>query len=223
MIKNSEFKENSEKESVNIPKYIHMIWVGNKPIPDIYQKCIKIWKEMHPDFKFKLWKNEDLTEDNFPSIFKYLKKCQCPAQMADIMRIEIIYRNGGIYLDCDIKPIKKLNNILRMGSLVVCNESTNNNVMSTGFFASCSYHPAMKAYLELLQTVDWKNKKINEQTGPYRWMEALTKSKSKYIKLPIKAFYSVPFRPGVRNIKQIFSMTYNDPYIYGVHMWGKSW
>ena len=37
-----------------IPKILHFLWMGPK-MPDIYQKSLDRWKELHPDYEVKLW------------------------------------------------------------------------------------------------------------------------------------------------------------------------
>ena len=38
-----------------IPKVIHYIWLGGKPLPKIAQKCIESWKKFCPNFEIKKW------------------------------------------------------------------------------------------------------------------------------------------------------------------------
>ena len=38
-----------------IPKVINYCWFGPAPIPDIVKKCIASWKKQCPDYKIKLW------------------------------------------------------------------------------------------------------------------------------------------------------------------------
>ena len=91
-----------------IPKIIHQIWLGSKPPP---KDWMKTWKEKHPEWDYILW-----TEDNIP--FKKLvnrdllteaeeldNKYAC---ICDIVRLEILYRCGGFYIDADIICLKNM-------------------------------------------------------------------------------------------------------------------
>ena len=200
-----------------IPKKIHMIWIGDKPIPKTYVKYVEGWFNLHPDYQNKLWKNEDITEKNFPISFKYLKYSRCSAQTVDIIRQEILYHHGGIYLDCDMKPIKNLNILIANESLVVCNEDESNDYMSIGFIASSKYNPVVLDYLNTLSDVNWDSQDINIETGPYKWMKSISRSKDKIKILPTITFYPIPYGQDI-NHPDIY-----DNKTYGVHMWGKNW
>lgn len=64
--------------------------------------------KLYPDFKFKLWTEKNITRTNFPltydmiqSLFeadKYVRYSRL-ATIADLMRHELMYREGGFYLD----------------------------------------------------------------------------------------------------------------------------
>ena len=45
-----------------IPKKIHYIWLGGKPLPKIAEKCIKSWKKHCPDYEIRIvaqWVGDD--------------------------------------------------------------------------------------------------------------------------------------------------------------------
>ena len=44
-----------------IPKIIHQIWIGPKPIPDQYKEFSQKMIEMHPDWEYHLWGHEIFT------------------------------------------------------------------------------------------------------------------------------------------------------------------
>jgi len=102
-------KENIYSLSVvnKIPKKIHQIWVGDKPIPKLYQKFMQSWKDHHPDWEYYLWTDKDI--EDFPWINKTLfDAAKNPGMKSDIWRYEIIYRYGGVYVDCDMKNKRPL-------------------------------------------------------------------------------------------------------------------
>ena len=89
-----------------IPKIIHQIWIGSKPIPYEYINTIK---NMNYDYEHILW-----TEEEFKKRHMYFK-CQHQIDLideicgkVDIMRVEILNRFGGIYIDADTFAIERL-------------------------------------------------------------------------------------------------------------------
>lgn len=93
-----------------IPKVIYNIWLGRQPIPENRRKYIDTWKKINPDYKVVT-----ITEDDFDinkcmyikSALKYKKW----AFASDMLRLIVLYENGGFYLDTNnelLKPLGKL-------------------------------------------------------------------------------------------------------------------
>ena len=100
-----------------IPKLIHQIWIGPKPIPEFCYDFMMEIKNKHEDlgYIYKFWGNElweKYKEDKFiksyskdPEKFKY-------AYISDRFRLLLLRDYGGIYLDADCKIIKDFDVIL---------------------------------------------------------------------------------------------------------------
>ena len=88
-----------------IPKKIHYCWFGRAAKPRLAEKCIKSWKKYCPDYEIIEW-----NEDNFDvNLNPYTKMCYTQkkyAFLSDYIRLLIVYRHGGIYLDTDVEIIK---------------------------------------------------------------------------------------------------------------------
>ena len=94
-----------------IPKIIHYCWFGPSEMPMEQKEYIKYWKELHPDWKFKLW-----TEKNSPMKKQYLKNAFSErkwSNMSNYVRLFAVYNNGGIYIDTDYQLLKPLDRFLR--------------------------------------------------------------------------------------------------------------
>ena len=91
---------------MSIPKIIHQLWIGSKPAPTT---LMSTWKDKHPDFEYIFWNEEEIKKREF--IFKCQDKIDEIEEIngkADIMRWEILYKYGGVFLDADsicIEPI----------------------------------------------------------------------------------------------------------------------
>ncbi|HAT4180129.1 glycosyltransferase family 32 protein [Clostridium perfringens] len=94
-----------------IPKKIHYCWFGGNPIPEKDKKCIESWKKMCPDYEIIEWNesNYDLTRNKYMQAAYKEKKL---GFVPDYARLDIIYNNGGIYLDTDVELIKNLDELL---------------------------------------------------------------------------------------------------------------
>ena len=58
-----------------IPKVIHLIWIGDKPVPDYIKLFIDSYF-MVMQFQIKLWTQSNLTKSNFPKTYKYIQKAK---------------------------------------------------------------------------------------------------------------------------------------------------
>jgi mannosyltransferase OCH1-like enzyme len=87
---------------------IHQIWVGDKKIPSHIKDYMDEVKELHPKFNYYLW-----NDDNLPELPQHLKEIydayEQPAVKADLLRMYVVHKFGGIYLDADLKTINGLN------------------------------------------------------------------------------------------------------------------
>ena len=92
-----------------IPKIIHQLWIGPDPMPEHCVEFCKEMKDMNPEFEHKLWGNEVLKEFNDDKyLYSYLElNSGIPiAFICDRIRLLLLKKYGGIYLDVDCKPIK---------------------------------------------------------------------------------------------------------------------
>ena len=90
-----------------IPKIIHYVWLGGVPLPSKDAEYIENWQKLNPDFKIKHWSEKDVDLSKYPLARRALKEERW-ALAADIIRMIVIYENGGIYLDTDIELLKPL-------------------------------------------------------------------------------------------------------------------
>ena len=83
-----------------IPKVIHYVWFGDE-MPQQVVECIETWKSKMPNFKFKKWGSESLTQINSIYLNEAISSKKW-AFAADYIRLFALYNEGGIYLDTDV-------------------------------------------------------------------------------------------------------------------------
>lgn len=100
-----------EGDKTMIPKKIHYCWFGGKPFPEKAQKCISSWKKYCPDYEIIEW-----NESNFDiHINPYVEMCYNMKQYAfltDYLRLVVLEKYGGIYMDTDVEVVKPLDPLL---------------------------------------------------------------------------------------------------------------
>ena len=95
-----------------IPKKIHYCWFGGKPMPEQMIRFIESWKKYCPDYEIIRWdeNNYDLTK-SIPFV-KQAYECKKYAFVSDYVRLDVMYHDGGIYMDTDIELVKPLDSFL---------------------------------------------------------------------------------------------------------------
>jgi mannosyltransferase OCH1-like enzyme len=91
---------------------IHQIWIGDNPLPTEWTDTVKEFAKKY-DYTYKLWTDssvKDLGMDEIPGLKPlYASFGRELAGRADILRLLILYKYGGIYIDADtviMKPEK---------------------------------------------------------------------------------------------------------------------
>lgn len=140
-----------------IPKVIHYCWFGKGKYPRIVKKCINSWKEYCSDYEIKLW-----NEDNY-DVYKndYVREAYQSKKWAfvsDFARLDIIYNEGGIYLDTDVELIKSMDNLLDLE----CFLSSDGSGINTGIgFGASKNNDVIHKMMEL-----YSSKKFMTLNGP---------------------------------------------------------
>lgn len=86
-----------------IPKIIHQIWLGPNLPPSYFYDFQAKWKELHPGWEYKLWNEESLEKLHLDN-WDLVEKSRNWAEKSDIIRGELLYRFGGVYIDDDYEP-----------------------------------------------------------------------------------------------------------------------
>mgnify|MGYP003113405588 CR=1 FL=1 len=103
-----------------IPKIIHQIWLGGQIIPKQIVNCMKSCREKHPGWQYILW-----TEENLPSIVHFRQEWdldQNYARKSDLLRLQVLYDYGGVYLDTDMECIKPIDGLMEGHTMVMATE-----------------------------------------------------------------------------------------------------
>ncbi|HCL00889.1 MAG TPA: hypothetical protein DHW61_00440 [Lachnoclostridium phytofermentans] len=128
-----------------IPRKIHYCWFGGKEIPEFLQNCINSWKELCPDYEIIEWNesNYDVNKHKFTKEAFEQKKY---GFVTDVARLDILYENGGIYLDTDVTLIKNLDDCLYQQGFVGVEKW--GNVNTGGGCGFMKQHPMLKQMLD---------------------------------------------------------------------------
>lgn len=96
-----------------IPKVIHYCWFGGGTKPKLTEKCIQSWRIFCPDYQIVEWNENNYDISAAPLYVRQAYAAKKWAFVTDYARLQIIYENGGIYMDTDVELKKPLDDLLR--------------------------------------------------------------------------------------------------------------
>lgn len=91
-----------------IERTLHQIWIGKKPEP---VRWTKAWKDL-PGWDYQLWDHEQITDllvSHYPGLLPLYRRYIGDESMngaANIARVAILHRHGGVYIDTDTELLK---------------------------------------------------------------------------------------------------------------------
>ena len=96
--------------SDQIPRVFHQIWLGPEPLPPQHAEYRKTWTRRHPEWELRLWTEENLPDDlERKEIYELLRR---PAERSDLLRLELLHRHGGVYVDTDFECRRSIEPLL---------------------------------------------------------------------------------------------------------------
>lgn len=139
-----------------IPKKIHYIWIGGGKLPDKYNKYIESWKKYNPDYEIIKWdeNNYDFTSGRY---IKEAYEAKAWSFVTNYVRIDIIYRYGGIYLDTDVEAIANFDKMLN-DEAFFCMGSYDRINIGCGF-GGIKGHPIFKDIMNEFNQIGFLNKR----------------------------------------------------------------
>jgi hypothetical protein len=93
-------KYNAYKNS-DIPNIIYTYW-HSTTLPPFIEKCISSWKKHLPGYTIHVIHDKNISDFIDRSITDTWKKSLTHQQRADLIRLELLYNTGGIWLDASI-------------------------------------------------------------------------------------------------------------------------
>jgi mannosyltransferase OCH1-like enzyme len=102
-----------------IPKLFHHTWPSGGTLNNRFISYRAKFMDLHPGYKFMLWTCEDRKRYCLSEESSFLQSPESPMHWivkSDIMRWEILYQYGGIYLDTDVECLKNFEGLLNCKS-----------------------------------------------------------------------------------------------------------
>lgn len=140
-----------------IPKKIHYIWLGGRPLSSLSNICINSWIEKLPEYEIIEWNEKNLDLDQYARENRFFAECRkrrLYAYMADYLRLRILYEHGGIYMDTDIQVIKSFDSMTDTDVLI---GHASYGKIGTGFIGVEKHSFFIKKILEFYDKEIWES------------------------------------------------------------------
>ena len=95
-----------------IPKTIHYCWFGRNPKPKLAENCIKSWRKHCRGYQIIEWNEDNYDLSKAPLYVRQAYEAKKWAFVTDYVRLQVVYENGGIYMDTDVELKKNLDFLL---------------------------------------------------------------------------------------------------------------
>ena len=182
-------------------------------MPKLYERYIRTWRDYNPDWDHMLWTDKNLPTLQNQRLFNDAKGI---VQKADLLRMEVVYQYGGIYVDTDFECYKNMNNILIDVDFFATGEKL--GVIGNAIFGAIKHSPILLRLIKNARQSIKENKQYgpNIKTGPVYFTRNISLDEVTYYPpemfYPILAGYEIPLGSG-----HLF------PDAYANHHFGGSW
>ena len=99
-----------DERRMSIPRVFHQIWVGSAPFPEEYAAFQETWRAQNPGWELHFWRDENLPDGlRRPEVYD---TSRTPWERADILRLEVVLRYGGVHVDADFECLRPIDELL---------------------------------------------------------------------------------------------------------------
>lgn len=211
-----------------IPQRIHLIWLGPKNPPAIFKDCLTSIKKHLPHWQVKIWRDEDVPGLKLYNQKYYDEEINYGAK-SDLLRYEILYKFGGVYIDVDMVLLKSLDILHHTYEFYTGLEANDNEaILGNAIIASIPGHPILKDCIEMVKhhrTGDLHDWNVVHRTGPRHFeksffSEAMDRG-DRIIAFPKSFFFPISFCAAGEDDACKAACIKNETFC--VHHWSGSW
>lgn len=206
-----------------IPRIMHFIWVGGQ-VPEKFKKLQQGWVEQHPDWECHVWRDKDIETFGFTN-YDLMKQSRNPGTISDLMRYEILYRYGGVYIDFDFECLQPLDELSYLYDFYIGIQPLDCGFvqLGTGLIGSIPGHPLLKKVITTIRA-SWSKSEddIPKETGPVCFTKIFLAhaDTSELIDVALPVHYLYPL--GCHEY-DMFREKWLYEGSFGIHRWAASW
>lgn len=215
----------AQSAHLKIPKIIHQIWIG-KGLPEEFKKFIDSWRVYHPDWEYRLWTQDDIPKMHLRNR-AFIEQSRNAGEISDLMRYEILYQYGGVYVDTDFECLRSLEPLHYIYDFYIGIQPLDSDLvqLGIGIMGAVPGHPILNECIERVKN-RWQDKSLDHhvtaRTGPIHCTKVFYEMAGKDglcdIALPPTYFY-----PLYCQSTEYKRAKWVQEGAFAVHHWAKTW
>lgn len=195
-----------------IPRILH------RTVPELVDADVeRFWDRfavLHPGWELRTHR-DPLDPAAWPETGALWARCDSGAQKAGLIRLEALWRDGGVYVDSDVEPYRSLEPLLQLPGFAGWEDA---KVVPDAVLGAEPGHPAVREMLD--------RAKAAVEAGRGAWdsgpgvTTAVLPGRSDWLLLPPGSFF--PYHYSERRRRHEDHQVAN-PWAFGAHHWAASW
>jgi mannosyltransferase OCH1-like enzyme len=191
-----------------IPRIFHRIWLGGGAMPEEFAAYGETWARRHPAWEMRLWTDDDLPGLAIP----LLGRARTLVERTDILRIELLRRFGGVYVDTDFECLRPIDPLLK-GVGIFAARAVDDRI-NNAILGSTAGHPAWERVLARIDDAMGWVEGHGAAGAPV--IQAVVSGEPDYVEFPRELFYPYSAEEWHRRNEAF-------PDAYAVHHWAYTW
>lgn len=194
-----------------IPRILH------RTIPAKVDAQADAWwnhfQQLHPGWEFRTWQ-DPLDPADWPETGDLFDRVK-GAQLAGLVRLEALYKHGGVYVDSDVEPYRSLEPLLHLPAFAAWQDP---KIVPDAILGAEAGHPAFRLMLDRAREVI-ETGGDPHQSGPDITTEVLP-GRADVLVLPPGSLYPYHFTETHRRGEDHAG---EQPWAFAAHHWNGSW
>lgn len=196
-----------------INKIIHQIWIGDQSL--MPKRIMDGWRI--PGFEYFLWTEKEIDSLQLENrkLYDYFYSKGCYYGASDVVRLEVLRKYGGIYIDADTERLEDISDAPFMEADFFAVEANKPGRIANGIMGSVPGHAILEAYIKEMGQAK-RVEPVWDTIGGTMFTRIFERHRSGDTqRLPSHSFY--PFDS--RGVK---SKTLGQSKTYAQHFWGST-
>ena len=121
-------------------------------MPELVQRCTASWHKYMPDWEYVLWNEENFDVSMAPAYVREAYEAKKYAFVSDYVRLYVLEKEGGVYLDTDVEVLKSYEPLLENVAFIGFEENKHKS-LGTNCIGCEANTPWLKELLEHYHSV----------------------------------------------------------------------